>query len=291
MTTTRDTRALAALAAAGLIWGLTVPLTKLALDWLPAAWLTVARFGLAAPVLAYVARRHLREAAVPAVAFWGAVGFGVVVVVQNLGIERTSVTHAALIVGAVPALVAIFAAAVGRGDSGPVAWAGFAVALAGVALVAGSGGDASALGDLLVLGSAAIAAATIVAQSQILRGRDPVAVTAVQMAAAAAAAFPAALVEGVPSAAPTGVALAAFAALVGVGSLFPFALYAYGQARTSPEVAGAFINLEPLVGSAIGALMFGEAFGPVQMAGAAAIVGGIMLALARPGRSVAHAHV
>jgi hypothetical protein len=38
--------ALAALAAAGLLWGTTVPVTKLALQWLPPGWLTVARFGL-----------------------------------------------------------------------------------------------------------------------------------------------------------------------------------------------------------------------------------------------------
>ena len=45
-------RALLALTAAGLTWGLTVPLSKLALGWLDAAWLTVARFGIAAPLLA-----------------------------------------------------------------------------------------------------------------------------------------------------------------------------------------------------------------------------------------------
>ena len=42
--------AVAALAAAGMLWGTTVPLSKLALGWLPPGWLTVARFGLAAAV-------------------------------------------------------------------------------------------------------------------------------------------------------------------------------------------------------------------------------------------------
>ena len=40
--------ALPALTAAGLFWGTTLPVTKLALCWLPPGWLTVARFGLAA---------------------------------------------------------------------------------------------------------------------------------------------------------------------------------------------------------------------------------------------------
>ena len=37
-------RAIVALAAAGALWGLTVPLSKLGLEWLGAGWLAVARF-------------------------------------------------------------------------------------------------------------------------------------------------------------------------------------------------------------------------------------------------------
>jgi hypothetical protein len=42
--------AVAALTTAGLLWGTTVPLSKVALDWLPSGWLTFVRFGLAAAV-------------------------------------------------------------------------------------------------------------------------------------------------------------------------------------------------------------------------------------------------
>lgn len=279
MTFDRDTRrALLALTAAGLTWGLTVPLSKVALGWLDPAWLTVARFGLAAPVLAWLARRHLRASVTPAIVAWGAVGFGLVIVLQNVAIERTSVTHAAVILGSIPILVALTAAAAGRGQSGPQAWVGFAVALGGIGLVAGSGGDSSAAGDLLMLGAAALSALTIVAQARLLRGRDAVAVTAVQMTAAAAIVLPIALLFGTPPAvAPTGAQAGAALALVTAGSLLPFALYAYGQARVSAEVAGAFVNLEPLVGAALGALVFGDPFGRAHLAGTAAIAVGIVL--------------
>src|SRR3954465_15143622 len=182
--------AIAALTAAGVIWGLTVPLSKLALEWLDATWLTAPRFALAAPVLALIGRSGLRAAATPRITAWGAAGFGGVVLLQNLGIERTSVSHAALIVGAVPAIVALTAAAGGRATAGPLAWGGFAVALGGVGLVAGAGGHASASGGALVLASAGVAALYIVAQTDLLAGRDPIAVTAVQMAAAGAFALP-----------------------------------------------------------------------------------------------------
>src|SRR5919108_5981097 len=147
-------RAIVALVAAGTLWGLTVPLSKLGLEWLGASWLTVVRFALAAPLLALVARRHLRAALRPGVAAAGAFGYGAVILLQNAGIERTSVSHAALVVGAVPVLVALMAAALGHGVVRPTAWAGYGLALAGIAMVAGGGGSGSTTaGDLLVFAS------------------------------------------------------------------------------------------------------------------------------------------
>src|SRR5215213_736987 len=275
---------LAALTAAGLMFGLTVPLSKLALGWLDPAWLAVVRFGLAAPVLALAARRALRAAATPRVAAWGAVGYGLMVVLQNLGVERTSVTHAALIFGAVPALVAAGSALAGRAVAGPAAWSGFGVALGGVALVAGSGGESSLAGDALVLGSAALGAALIVVQGGLLEGRDPVAVTAVQMAAAAVFALLAALPAPLPHGGPTATEAVALAALVSVGSLIPFALYAYGQARVHAELAGAFVNLEPVVGVAAGVLAFDNPFGVPQAFGAVLVIAGLALSAGASGR-------
>jgi len=85
--------------------------------------------------------------------------------------------------------------------------------------------------------------------------------------------------------------VAAFAALVSAGSLLPFALYAYGQTRVPADVAGAFVNLEPLVGAALGALAFRDPFGGAQALGAAAILAGIVLSLSleRPPRAARRA--
>jgi drug/metabolite transporter (DMT)-like permease len=279
----QNRRALLALTVAGLAWGLTVPMTKVVLGWLDPAWTTVARFGIAAPVLALLARRHLREAATPLIAAWGAAGFGAVIVLQNIGIARTSVTHAAVILGAVPILVALITAALGQAKAGPREWAGFAAALTGMGLVAGSGGHASWEGDALMLASAVLSAAMIVAQAELLPGRDAIAVTAVQMAAAAIAVLPLALLAGAPPvSAPTLHQLLSAIGLVTVGSLVPFTLYAYGQARTSAEVAGAFVNLEPLVGVTLGAWAFGDPFGPISLAGGLTILAGIALSVLVP---------
>jgi O-acetylserine/cysteine efflux transporter len=272
--------AFAALAAAGVLWGFSVPLTKLGLGWLGGGWLAVIRFALSAPLLALAARRGLRAATTAPVIASGAAGYGLVIVLQNVGIERTSVSHAALIVGAVPALVALIAAATGRGASGPQAWAGFGLALAGVGLVAGSGGGggATAAGDALVLAAAALSAAFMVAQPALLAGRDAVAVTAVQMTAGAVASTPFAVaLDGAPAAPASAGTVLAVLGLVVAGTLVPFSLFAIGQARVEAEVAGAFVNLEPLVGAVVGAAVFHDPFGSGPQLGAAAIVAGIAL--------------
>ena len=66
--------AVAALVAAGVLWGTTVPLSKLALGWLPPGWLTFVRFGMAALVLVVAARSRVRAAFTPAVLAWARSG-------------------------------------------------------------------------------------------------------------------------------------------------------------------------------------------------------------------------
>ena len=296
---TNRRHAFAALVAAGLLWGTTVPLSKLALEWLAPGWLTAVRFGLAAAVLLPVARRRggLRSGGSgrrgwqgrgrileARVLVSGAVGYGGSVVVQNAGITRTSVTHAALLVGAVPVLVAVIAAVWYRTVARPAAWAGFAVSLGGVGLVTagGGGGGASVRGDALVLASLLLSAAFTVSQTRLLPGRDPVAVTAVQFLGAAlgAVAFTV-ITEGAP-AAPSGPGpVLAVAALALAGTLAPFTLFAYGQSRVPAEVAGAFLNLEPLVGAMAGIVFFANPVGPRQALGGAAILAGIALSTLR----------
>ena len=273
--------AVAALIAAGLLWGTTVPLSKLALEWLSPGWLTAVRFGVAAVVLLVMARgRGLRRAFTPAVLAAGALGYGGSVLLQNVGISRTSVTHAALLIGAVPVLVAIIAAVWHRTVARPVAWLGFVVSLGGVGLVTvgGGGGGATPAGDGLVLASLLLSAEVTVAQSRLLDGRDPVAVTAVQFLGAALVTLPVAAISGHAPAAPGGAGpVLAVVALIAAGTLLPFTLFAFGQSRVSAEVAGAFLNLEPLVGAVAGAVAFGDRVGLAQAVGGVAILGGIAL--------------
>ena len=234
MTTNRT--AILALAAAGALWGLTVPLSKLSLDWLGGGWLTVVRFAIAAPLLAYAGRRGLRAALTPRIAAAGAIGFGAVILLQNAGIERTSVSHAALVVGAVPVMVALMAAALGHGVARPVAWAGYGLALAGIAMVAGAGGAGAttgrrparvrlrgAVGDVHRRPAAAARRARPGGghRRAVRRGRARGAPARAGLRGAAARAGP----DG---------PVIALAALALAGTVLPFWLFAYGQAHVPP---------------------------------------------------------
>jgi O-acetylserine/cysteine efflux transporter len=275
--------AICSLAAAGVLWGLSVPLSKLSLAWLTPGWLTAVRFAAAAPLLAFAGRRGLRGALSPWIAVSGAIGFGAVIMLQNAGIERTSVSHAAVLVGAVPLLVALITAGLGRSSTRALTWVGYGLALAGIALVAGhSGSGATTPGDLLVLGSAALSAAFIAIQPRMLAGRDATAVTAVQFAAGALVALPiATLTEGAHAPAHASSVLAV--AALSLAGLLAFPLFAFGQARVPAELAGAFVNLEPVVGVAVGWIAFGDSAAIGQLFGAAAVLLGIALSTVPPG--------
>jgi O-acetylserine/cysteine efflux transporter len=275
--------AFVALIAAGFLWGTTVPLSKVALEWLPPAWLTFARFAVAATVLLVAGRSKIKAAFSPSVLAAGAIGYGGSVLLQNAGLTRTSVSHAALLVGAVPVLVAIIAALWRRAVARPLAWAGFAMSLAGVGVVtsggSGGSGGGTLAGDGLVLLSVLLSAGLVVAQTQLLTSRDPVAVTAVQFLGAAAAVLPvAAFTEGGVPPVPGNLGyLLATVALAAGGTLAPFTLFAYGQSRVPAEVAGAFVNIEPVVGAVAGVIIFGDPAGVAQVAGALAILAGIAM--------------
>ena len=65
------------------------------------------------------------------------------------------------------------------------------------------------------------------------------------------------------------------------GTVLPFTLFAFGQRALPAEMAGAFLNLEPLVGAVAGVVAFGDPLGASQFMGGAAIVGGIGLSTLR----------
>jgi O-acetylserine/cysteine efflux transporter len=214
------------------------------------------------------------------IAWWGVLGYGAVVLTQCEGVERTSLSHAAVLGGIVPVLVVLIAIARGSKRPSALGTLGLLGAVGGAGLfTSGGGGHAGLAGDGLVLFAGVCFSFYIVAQPALLAGRDAVAVTAVQMGAASIVLAPIALIAE-PAPHISGSIAIALLGLVVLGSLLPFALYAWGQTRVPHELAGAFLNVEALVGGLIGVVAFHNQMGLEQVLAVALIAAGLLLVAA-----------
>jgi drug/metabolite transporter (DMT)-like permease len=124
-----------------------------------------------------------------------------------------------------------------------------------------------------VLVSLLLSATFTVAQTRLLRGRDPVAVDSSAVPWGPPSRCCRSRGRGGHAGCSGGpAAVLAAVALAAGGTLLPFTLFAYAQSRVSAEVAGAFLNLEPLVGAAGRRGGLGDPAGPQQIIGGAAIL-------------------
>jgi drug/metabolite transporter (DMT)-like permease len=265
---------------AGLLWGLGFPLGKVALRETDAAHLVLLRFAFAslaaAPFLvrSAEARRLFRN---PAVLASGAL-YGLAFLVQFEGLSRIDVSLAALLVGAMPALIAVAARLLGDPVS-RLSWIGVAAATLGAALIAGRPGpNGSSLGVILSLLALLIFLAWLMLLRRAPKPSDPLALPAVTMVVAAATLLPVALaLHGAPNLL---LSPAAWGAVSGQGLFCSFlatAAWQYGAARVSHATSGVFINLEPLMGSVIGVALFGDALTASLVAGGTLIVAGSLV--------------
>ena len=181
-----------ALVLSGICWGLGFPLGKLALREMPAAQMVLLRFGVAALAAApfAFASKEARSLFRSPWVLGAGVLYGVAFLVQFEGLSHVSVTLAALMVGAMPALIAVCAHVMGD-KVNRTSWAGVAAATLGAALIAGKPGDAgSPLGVALSMGALLIFLAWLVVLKRAPQVRSAIAMPAVTVIVAAAVILP-----------------------------------------------------------------------------------------------------
>ena len=270
-----------ALASAGIFWGLGFPLGKVALREVGPAHMVLLRFAVASILaipfaLATAESRSLFRS--PPVLLAGAF-YGLAFIVQFEGLAGVTVTLAALLVGAMPALVAVAAYMMGERVS-RASWTGVAAATIGAALIAGKpGGAGTAIGITLSLFSLLIFLAWMLALKRVPAAASAMAVSAVTLVVATLTILPIALLlHGRP---PIALGALAWSGIVGQGLLSTFlatAAWQYGSARVDSASAGVFINIEPLIGAALGIGMFGDpARWPLLLGGVLIIIGSIVV--------------
>jgi drug/metabolite transporter (DMT)-like permease len=237
------------------------------------------RYALAAAVLAVVSRRRLRTIPprVAALAF----GLGLALYAADGGLfyaalDRTSAPFATLLHYAHLVVVVGAAALLGRERLDARRTAALVGVLLGVALV-GGGGSADLVGIALALASAGAYSAYILVSDRLLRDVDPGAFAALLMAGAATSflVFGASTGDLLSVGGSAGVAAVLTGALV--GSVFAVSAFLGGIRLVGPGTASLLVTVEVPVGLALAATFLGEGLRVAQQAGAALVVGAIVL--------------
>jgi drug/metabolite transporter (DMT)-like permease len=217
------------------------------------------------------------------------------------GLESVDASLAALVVYIYPALVAVLSLRIGRPLEGARAWVALGLALAGVALTVG-GIDATRVPPvgalLLVVASPVIYAVWIVLAARLSgerraetddaartgAGAAASAATALMMTATAAVYWLTAVVGGQPVA-PGSIPAAAWPGLLAIGAVATFlaiqGFYA-GAQRVGAAQAALLSTIEPLWTICLAALLLHETLAPVQQAGGALILVGVIVAQTGP---------
>jgi len=209
--------------------------------------------------------------------------FGVPVqfLVQFYGLSLTTVSHAALMVGTMPVLLAVAASLFAHERLDAVGWIALFSSTAGVSLIVLGGTPASSglrgpsvMGDLLVVFSLAISLGWILLNQRLMRRHPPVVVTTYGLLSGAAMLAVVVLAtQGVPPI--HGVSGRVWLALAASGILCTSSttlLWNWGMKRVPASRAGVFLNLEPAVGSILGVQLLGDRLGHWAWLGGGLIV-------------------
>jgi drug/metabolite transporter (DMT)-like permease len=217
-----------------------------------------------------------------ALALLGFVGHFVYQLLFVGALARTTVANSALIIGCSPVAIALVTAAVGHERIGRLHWAGAALSVTGLYLVAGRGAAvsrASATGDAMMLGAVCCWAVYTVFSRPLLARHSPLVVTAVSMVFGtlfilATTGWHLASVDWrqVSTFDWVGIVASALLALNLAYLIWYTAVQRIGNARTSM-----YSNLVPVTAMAIAWVGVGEPVDPVKLGGAGLILGGVLL--------------
>ena len=273
-----------------LVWGATPILTRIALEDLAplvvATLRTIVAGALAVPLLAHLGQPFPRAATSRRLlAVSAAAGFVIFPVVYTVGQQRTSGLHGVMILAALPIFTGTYASLVARRRPRRAWLLGSAVALVGeVVLIgarAGGGGDATLVGDLVVLAAALVVSAGYVAGAMLPpRGVSSAAATYWGVGLGALVLTPLALglfaADGVPEAGPA--AWGAVLVLAAVTSIAGYVGWYWALSRGGIQRIATLQFLQPLSGLVLAVLVLGEGVGPGTAIGAAAVIGGVVIA-------------
>jgi O-acetylserine/cysteine efflux transporter len=286
-----STRSVMPMLLLALMWGLSIPVTKLGLQTLPPLTLTALRFAVAAPLLLlFVIGKPVPVRALPLLAALGVLGIGIGQVTQIFGIEGTTASVGTIISATIPVFVVIFAALRLKQRITERQKLGLVAAFGGITLVAlGQGSDAAPAlrstvsGALWMLVSAVSIAFYYVWSVELVERHGMAVVSAWSTLFGFLSLLPFALWEA------SGLTINLTASNVAVATYLGVAVSVAGLflwlhiLRTVPAgIAASVQYLQPVFGIAAAAWMFGDLLGLLFGLGVILILGGLTLTVAGP---------
>jgi drug/metabolite transporter (DMT)-like permease len=272
----------AACTIASALWGCGFFFGKIALDEMSVGHMVLYRFLFAVvgmlPLL-FTHRPHFNRKEWLVLIAASFLGVPLQFLIQFYGLSLTTVSHASLMVGIMPVVLAIGAAIFAHERMDGIGWLALAGSTSGAALIALGGrhaaaGGPSLAGDLLVVVSLIIALFWILANKQLMERHSAITVTAYGLVIGTAMLMLWVPIEyGWPPIAH--VSLKAWLALAASGVLCTATttlLWNYGLTQVPASQAGVLLNMEPLMGSLLGVIVLGEHLGPSAWAGGAMIL-------------------
>ncbi len=268
------------------IWGLSIPITKLGLASLPPLTLTGQRFLIAVPLMfVFIGRRGLPLRAMPRVAALGVLGIGIGQVAQTFRVVGTSASVATTISAAIPVFVVVFASLRLKQPVSAFQALGLAVAFVGIALVAWERGDGTAStastspwGAALVLLSTLTIAYYYVWSVELTEQYGAAPVAAWSTLFGFLALTPWAVWEMIQT--PFTITAAGIGSAIYLGVLVTVLglfLWLHLLRVLPARVAASIQYLQPIIGVGAAALMFGDDLGPLFIAGVACVLAGLTL--------------
>ena len=261
------------------VWGVTFVQVKDAVELYPLLAFLAIRYVIATAALAPIALRRLggfgREGLVAGAVLGSLIALGIGL--QTAGLERTTVTSTGFITGLYVLFTPLLGLALFRTPIPRSLWAGVALALLGLALLAGVP-QGSGRGDLLVLVSAFVQAVHIVMVERYANRFDVFALTFVQVAAAAVAFGAVSLAFEEPTV-PRGWTVWSALIVTGLFAVaFAYVVQVWAQRRVSATRIAIVFSLETVFAGLFGYLLAGDRLGALGFAGCAAIFAGIVVA-------------
>lgn len=272
-------RALLVLVAVTAVWGVTFVQVKDAVALYPLFAFLAVRFAIASLTLTPVAAARLRALGRSGVLAGSLAGLllGGGFALQTAGLQRTSVSSTGFITGMYVVLTPLLALALFRVRVGGAAWFGVGLATLGLALLSGIHGG-SAVGDLLVLGGAAVYSLQIVLMERYAPRYDAFAFTLVEMLAACGGLLAIALALG-ELRVPHGWTVWGALVVTGVfASAIAFLAQTWAQKQATATQTALAFSLEPVWTAFFGYTLAGDRLGAAGWVGCAVIMAGIVAA-------------